>query len=71
MAARQPLPNAREAEELEGRIIIRRFTDELAGTNELERSTKAAQAEMDEEEEAEAHRELRLLYEASANTSTS
>ncbi|OCK92401.1 uncharacterized protein K441DRAFT_570421, partial [Cenococcum geophilum 1.58] len=37
----------------EGRFVIRRFTDQFTGADELERSTKAAQAEIDEEEERE------------------
>ncbi|KAI8947805.1 hypothetical protein F4801DRAFT_559346 [Xylaria longipes] len=52
-----------EAERFEGRVIIRRFTDELVGANELERSTKAAQVEVDEEEKIEERKRIRLLYE--------
>ncbi|KAI1378366.1 hypothetical protein F4677DRAFT_443578 [Hypoxylon crocopeplum] len=67
MASPQPLLHDPKAEALEGRSIIRRFTDELAGSNGLERSTKAAQAEMDEEEETKELSRLRLLYESPAN----
>lgn len=59
-----------EAQILEGRVIIRRFTDQLKGSDDLERSTKAAQAEMDEDEEAVAQARLKLLYENPANSST-
>lgn len=61
-------PHNLEDEELEGRLIIRRFTDELAGSNELERLTKAAQAEIDEEEEKKERQRLRLLYESPGNS---
>ncbi|XXH00047.1 hypothetical protein Hte_006388 [Hypoxylon texense] len=61
-------PHSLEDEELEGRLIIRRFTDELAGSNELERLTKAAQAEIDEEEEKKERQRLRLLYESPGNS---
>ncbi|KAI0151598.1 hypothetical protein GGR57DRAFT_513917 [Xylariaceae sp. FL1272] len=46
----------------EGRVIIRRFTDQMPGTDELERSTKAAQADAEEEEDLERRRQMRLLY---------
>jgi hypothetical protein len=71
MASPQPQPDDLEAEVLEGQIIIRRFTDELTGANELERSTKAAQAEIDEEEKTEEQRRMKLLYESPANSSAS
>ncbi|RYC65181.1 hypothetical protein CHU98_g1062 [Xylaria longipes] len=63
----KPVPSSTvdvfEAERFEGRVIIRRFTDELVGANELERSTKAAQVEVDEEEKIEERKRIRLLYE--------
>jgi hypothetical protein len=71
MPSPQPQPDDLQAEVLEGQIIIRRFTDELTGANELERSTKAAQAEIDEEEETEEQRRMKLLYESPANSSAS
>ena len=71
MESPNPLPDVLEAETFEGRIIIRRFTDQLTGADELERSTKAAQAEIDEEKETEEQRRLKLLYEDPANSSTS
>ncbi|KAK3350268.1 hypothetical protein B0T25DRAFT_263212 [Lasiosphaeria hispida] len=57
-----PLPHDVTTREFEGRILVRRFTDQLPGDNELERQTKAAEAEMEEEEEAEEHRRLKQLY---------
>jgi hypothetical protein len=60
-----------EAQRFEGRVVIRRFTDKLTGVDELERSTKAAQAERDEEEELEERRRLKLLYKGPADSSTS
>jgi hypothetical protein len=71
MASPNPPPDVLEAQRFEGRIIIRRFTDQLTGADELERSTKAAQAEIDKEEETEEQRRLKLLYEDLANSSTS
>jgi hypothetical protein len=61
--------NDHEDERFEGRLIARRFTDQLTGANTLEQLTKAAQAESDEEEEREEHRRLRLLYEGPDQTS--
>ncbi|KAI0198041.1 hypothetical protein F4808DRAFT_437454 [Astrocystis sublimbata] len=52
-----------ESEKLEDRRTIRQFTDQLAGANELERLTKAAQAERDEIQEEEERKRMRLLYE--------
>jgi len=69
MTAPDQLHDVLQAERIEGRLIIRRFTDQLTGTDELVRSTKAAQAEIEDEEETEDQRRLKLLYEA--NTSTS
>lgn len=63
-------PDTVEAQRFEGQIIIRRFTDHLTGADELERSTKAAQAEIDEEEK-ERQRQLMLFYKDPATTSTS
>ncbi|KAI8665400.1 hypothetical protein NCS56_00975700 [Fusarium sp. Ph1] len=71
MESSNQLDEGPEAQILEGRVIIRRFTDQLKGADDLERSTKAAQAEMDEEEEAVAQTRLKLLYENSTNSSTS
>jgi hypothetical protein len=69
MTAPDRLPDVLQTKRIEGRLIIRRFTDQLTGTDELVRSTKAAQAEIGDEEETEDQRRLKLLYEA--NTSTS
>ncbi len=60
-----------EARRLEGRVIIRRFTDQLTGVDELEQSTKAAQEEIDNEEELEEIKRLKLLYESPTANSTS
>ena len=60
-----------DAHRFEGRIIVRRFTDQLTGSDELERSTKAAQEEIDEDERTEEQRRLRLLYEDSSGDDTS
>lgn len=56
-------PDAREAEILEGRLIIRRFTGQLEGADELEQSTQAAQEEIDEEESSEERRRLQQYFE--------
>ncbi|KAI0116461.1 hypothetical protein GGR51DRAFT_501415 [Nemania sp. FL0031] len=66
-----PLEVDREAERLEGRVIIRRFTDQLTGADELERSTRAAQEEIDKEEELEEARRLKMLYESPVEDSIS
>jgi hypothetical protein len=58
-----------EVERIEGRLITRRFTDELTGSNTLERLTKAAQAESDEEQELENESRVRLLYEGPERSS--
>lgn len=71
MATPTPLTDVIETQRLEGRLIIRRFTDQLTDSDELERSTKAAQAEMDEEEETEEQRRLKALYESPANSTIS
>ncbi|KAI1348457.1 hypothetical protein F5Y01DRAFT_306769 [Xylaria sp. FL0043] len=54
-----------------GRMIIRRFTDQLAEANELERSIKAAQGEIQKEEELEETRRLKALCESSADNRNS
>jgi hypothetical protein len=59
-----------EVERIEGRLITRRFTDDLTGSNTLERLTKAAQAESDEEQEIENESRVRLLYEGPEKSST-
>ncbi|KAI1658643.1 hypothetical protein F4813DRAFT_40293 [Daldinia decipiens] len=64
MASSRSLLHDPEADALEGQHIIRRFTDELTGSNDLERSTKAAQAEIDEEELDNERLRLRSLYES-------
>ncbi|KAI2466169.1 hypothetical protein F4781DRAFT_424242 [Annulohypoxylon bovei var. microspora] len=66
MASPEPFQDS-TVDELEGRQIIRRFTGELAGSNELERSTKAAQAQIDEEEHEKERLRLKLLYESGGN----
>ncbi|KAI0537931.1 hypothetical protein GGR58DRAFT_469946 [Xylaria digitata] len=71
MAGPNPPPDDLEAQRFEGRMIIRRFTDQLTGADELERSTKAAQEEIDKEEELEETRRLKLLYENPADSSIS
>ncbi|KAI3339974.1 hypothetical protein F4824DRAFT_453748 [Ustulina deusta] len=71
MASPSPPLDDLEARRLEGRVIIRRFTDQLTGVDELEQSTKAAQEEIDNEEELEEIRRLKLLYESPADNSTS
>ncbi|KAI0891984.1 hypothetical protein F4806DRAFT_481308 [Annulohypoxylon nitens] len=67
MASPKPFDDV-AADALEGRQVIRRFTDELAGNNELERSTKAAQIHIDEEEHEKERLRLKLLYESGGNT---
>ncbi|KAF2967369.1 hypothetical protein GQX73_g6225 [Xylaria multiplex] len=71
MTSPNPLPDDLEAQRFEGRMLIRRFTDQLTGVDELERSTKAAQAEIDKEEELEETKRLKLLYENPADSSIS
>ncbi|KAI0850705.1 hypothetical protein F5Y00DRAFT_268133 [Daldinia vernicosa] len=65
MASSRSLLRDPELDALEGQRVIRRFTGELAGSNELERSTKAAQAEIDEEELDNERLRLKSLYESS------
>ena len=67
MASPRPFDDV-AADALEGRQVIRRYTDELAGNNELERSTKAAQVHIDEEEHEKERLRLKLLYESGGNT---
>lgn len=56
----------------EGRLIVRRFTDQLTGSDPLVRSTQAAQLELEaEEEEAEEQQQLERLFQDSANVSAS
>ncbi|KAI0101139.1 hypothetical protein F4814DRAFT_432368 [Daldinia grandis] len=64
MASSRLLLRDPEVDALEGQHIIRRFTDELAGSNELQRSTKAAQAEIDKDELDNETLRLRSLYES-------
>ncbi|KAI1174268.1 hypothetical protein F4777DRAFT_554453 [Nemania sp. FL0916] len=71
MAGSGPFIDIHEAERFEGRVVIRRFTDQLTGADELERSTKAAQDERDEEEEREQRKRLRHLYEGSEDSTSS
>jgi hypothetical protein len=55
---------------LEGQELVRRFTDELEGATPLERETKAAQKQFDDEERARQVERLRILYdERSGNSS--
>ena len=63
--------NDLEDERLMGRVITRRFTDQLTGSSRLEQLTIAAQAESDEEEELEEHRRMRLLFEGPEESVTS
>ncbi|KAF4961385.1 hypothetical protein FSARC_10201 [Fusarium sarcochroum] len=56
---------------VQGKILIRRFTDELMGANDLEQSTIAAQAEIEEEEEKENNSRLRHLFDDSPDGNTS
>ncbi|KAH6974934.1 hypothetical protein BKA56DRAFT_589797 [Ilyonectria sp. MPI-CAGE-AT-0026] len=51
-----------------GRIIVRRFTDQLTGADDLERSTKAAQAEIDEEHEMRERQRLELFFKGPENS---
>lgn len=46
----------------QNRTLVRRFTDELEGTTELERSTQAAQASIDERVQAHRNTRLQRLY---------
>ncbi|KAI1155265.1 hypothetical protein F4825DRAFT_68629 [Nemania diffusa] len=62
MASTSAADDVLEARRFEGRVIIRRFTDELTGADELERSTRAAQEDIDKEEELEEAKRLRMLY---------
>lgn len=50
------------------RIIVRRFTDQLTGADNLERSTKAAQAEIDEEHEMRERQRLELFFKSPENS---
>lgn len=57
-----------EDQMFQGRILVRRFTDQLTGADELERSTKAAQAEIDEEHEIRERQRLELLFKGPENS---
>lgn len=61
MASRHDFDDV-ESERAEGQILIRRFTDQLEGANELEISTIAAQTRRDEEIEAEERARMKKLY---------
>jgi hypothetical protein len=63
--------NEDDALRLEGRVIVRRFTDQLTGTSTLEQQVQDAQLESDEEEEDEQRQRLRMLYEGPANSQAS
>ena len=63
--------NDLEDERLMGRVVTRRFTDQLTGSNTLEQLTIEAQAESDEEEELEEHQRLRLIFEGPGESGTS
>lgn len=60
-----------EAQRFEGRVIVRRFTDQLVGTNELERLTKAAQEEKEREEKLKEEKRLRQLFDDTADNQPS
>ena len=61
----QEEPYDRDTERMEGQILIHRFTDQLAGSNELERTTRAAQDQIDNDIEAEHQARMKMLYEDS------
>ncbi|KAJ3576263.1 hypothetical protein NPX13_g3754 [Xylaria arbuscula] len=71
MASTSPIFDDAEERRLEGRVIIRRFTDQLTGADELEQSTIAAQEEIDKEEELAELKRLKLLYENPPESNTS
>ena len=71
MADTNSLFNDLEDERLTGRVVTRRFTDQLTGSNTLEQLTIAAQAESDEEEKLEEQRRLKLLIEGPEESGTS
>ena len=60
-----------EEERQVGRIITRRFTDELTGSSTLEQLTITAQEESDDEAELEEQRRLMRLIEGPEDSDVS
>lgn len=58
------------AARLDGQVIIRRFTNELKGQNELELSTKAAQVAIVDEEESNQQKRLKALWESPTDSAS-
>jgi hypothetical protein len=52
-----------EIERHEGRMLVRRFTEELTGETTLERATSSAQAEQDAIAEEQMTARVRALFE--------
>ena len=61
---------ARETTETMSTTIVRRFTDQLDGTTDLERATISAQEKQDTEEELALDHRLRSYYEDTADNSS-
>jgi len=68
--ANETRTDVREVEEEVGKMIVRRFTDQLNGDPELERATKAAQEQRDEAEEAAYEMKLRSYYDDTSEDSS-
>lgn len=60
----------RTTEDEAERRIIRRFTDELNGDNELERATKDAQQRRDEDEKAAFETRMRSYFDETSEESS-
>jgi hypothetical protein len=58
-----------ELEDLEGRILVRKFTDELTGKTTLEHAAKSAQRERDALAEARLRSRRRELFQDNENES--
>jgi hypothetical protein len=52
-----------EVEGQDGRVVMRRITDECTGTTPLERSIIQTQVDSDEEDELQDQSQLKLLFE--------
>lgn len=58
-------PNSCEADDIQSRAIIRRFTGELTGATILEKETKGAQVQQDEDQKAEDRQRMQQYYDSS------
>lgn len=67
MASSSILSESVESRQFRGRIIVRRFTDQLVGTNDLEQLTIAAQEDEQRQERLEEEERRRQLFQDTAD----